>query len=232
MTTDATTNTVTAAAQQRLFDDLVRRRGGLAALSALNIEVATMISALMVASRSADASEMVKTADVISRLTQMLPPETDEPPADLTRLTDQQLAALTHIMKIAHGETEQDAPEEPPPAEPERGPSELAAIELGRWIDAHHTEWSHRALNSVERDHLRNGYQSVARGFICRNLWFDIFHDQMHDEIERQIRAALAEAGRRDEKVVLTLPAEEPKRLASIHDSPLALLKPNGEYPT
>jgi hypothetical protein len=194
---------------QSLFDAMVAERGGLAALSAVNVEIVTECCRLLVAIRGTDAADVPKIAATIAQLQALLPsPVTaDVQPIDLALLSDEELRQLEFLCRKGTGEI--DA--KPSPAEPERiqGPSEIVGRDLGEWIDAHAADWRLRDLAVAEALHLRNSFSSMASGFICRNLWADIYRADMQSEIKQAVRSALAAVGS-DAKV---LSAAETRRL-------------------
>ena len=160
--------------QREVFDAICNARGGAASLNAAQVEIAVAISSLL-ASPPSDPAAMVRSADAVERLMARLPPETEKHQADLTKLTAAQFDQLDHLLKIARGEIE-NAPL-PEAIERVPGHAEIEGQLIGRWIDEHHGRWRFRALLTLERNHLRNGFQAMARGFIARNLWLDIYRD-------------------------------------------------------
>jgi hypothetical protein len=209
---------------QTLFDSLCAERGGLARLSAVDLEIVSMICKTLIGARAADAGDISKVAATVSGLLQSLPPPvaTASTALDLTLLTDSDLAELERIYAIGSGQ--QPPAPEPVAVERERGPGEVWAEALGRYVDAHSVEWSRRAPTDLEQIELRNMFQYVVSGanVIARNLWRDIFMGDMQDTIERAVKAALAFAGKTDTRLLPNEP-DAPKPPANIHADPSAL---------
>lgn len=144
----------------------------------------------------------------------------DDRELDLKLLSDAELNTFITLQRKCLGEEPPTADDLIQPlAEHVPGPSEFAGIRLGRWIDEHHTDWTHRQLRGEEEAYICSGFQSMANGFIAYQVHRRIISDELRDGFAREMKAALAAIGRDDVQVILpTLqeraqiaPPEEPQ---------------------
>ena len=214
---------------EALFSELVERHGGsagIARLSGLDREIIGVLVKLLIQLRTADGADVARLAGTVAQLTATLPtPSANaEPELDLSRYTDRQLEHMLHLHRIGSGEIPNDEPEPEPEPPPPMGPAQLEGDRLGKWIDENCDSWTHRRLRTDEELIVRNGFQGMARNFIARHVFRDIFFSEMQNQVEDAVKRALAAAG--SDARVVPLTAEERRQI-----EPPALLDDPPEPP-
>jgi hypothetical protein len=174
---------------QACFDDIVRSRGGVSAFSSYQVRLAVMIATLAV---SADAAEMVKNADLITRLTELLPAQSADvggKPWDLSLLSDTELAEVERLQAVATGAAP-PTPEVIEP-EPEMGACEMAARSVGQYLDQHCMQWRGRPLTEDERIELCNQFSSLGytAGVLTRELWRPVYDSERNADVSSAVEA-------------------------------------------
>jgi hypothetical protein len=178
--------------QGKIFDDIASKAGGVANLSPLDIELATLASALLVSAQDTPEN-LSATADTISGLLERLPtaPEGAPDDFDLARLSDSDLAELERINQVARN-TQGPLWQVPDPAvERKLGPCEERGARLGRYLDLHADELRDDvgAISETRRIEIMNLAGDVGGpvNLILRNVWRPLWQS----EIDAAVTAAI-----------------------------------------